>query len=96
MTKITNRFAACLLAALFPLLALAGPVNVNTADAATLSAELQGVGLSRAEAIVAYREAHGPFRRIEDLMQVKGIGARTLELNRENILLESPPSGRKK
>ena len=67
--------------------ALAGPVNVNTADAETLSAELSGVGLAKAQAIVEYREQHGPFRSAEDLLNVTGIGARTLEMNREFILL---------
>jgi competence protein ComEA len=72
--------------------ALAGPVDVNTADAATLSAELQGVGLSKAEAIVEYREANGPFKSADDLILVKGIGERTIEINRENILVQ--PQGR--
>ncbi|MDH4109590.1 MAG: helix-hairpin-helix domain-containing protein, partial [Gammaproteobacteria bacterium] len=47
--------------------------------------ELTGVGLSKAAAIVEYRAAHGPFKSYEDLMQVKGIGPRTIEINRENI-----------
>ena len=68
--------------------ASAGPVNVNTADAATLSAELQGVGMSKAVAIVEYREQHGPFKSPDDLILVKGIGERTIEINRENILVE--------
>jgi len=68
--------------------ALAGPVDVNTADAATLSAELQGVGMSKAVAIVEYREANGPFKRPDDLILVKGIGERTIELNRDNILVQ--------
>jgi competence protein ComEA len=67
--------------------ALAGPVDVNTADAATLSAELQGIGLSKAEAIVEYREANGPFKSADDLILVKGIGERTIEINRKNILV---------
>jgi competence protein ComEA len=67
--------------------ALAGPVDVNTADAATLSAELQGIGMSKAVAIVEYREANGPFRSPDDLILVKGIGERTIEINRENILV---------
>jgi competence protein ComEA len=71
---------------------LAGPVDVNTADAATLSAELQGVGMSKALAIVEYREANGPFKSPDDLVLVKGIGERTVELNRDNILLQ-PPGG---
>ncbi len=65
--------------------ALAGEINVNTADARTLAAELDGVGLAKAEAIVAYREAHGEFASVAELAQVKGIGARTLEINRDNI-----------
>lgn len=75
-----------------PLAALAGPVDINSADAATISAELQGVGMVKAQAIVDYREAHGPFKNVDDLVLVKGIAARTLDLNRENILLE-PPKG---
>jgi competence protein ComEA len=68
-------------------LASAGPVNVNTADADTLAAELDGVGTVRAQAIVAHREAHGPFRSKDDLMEVNGIGEATVAENRENILL---------
>ena len=71
-----------------PLLVYAGPVNVNTADAETISTELQGVGLSKAHAIVDYRKAHGPFKTIEELTLVKGIGQRTVEINRANILLK--------
>lgn len=67
----------------------ADPININTADAETISAELTGVGLARAQAIVAYRDEHGPFRSVEELLNVKGIGERTLELNAENIRLES-------
>jgi competence protein ComEA len=72
---------------LLPVLALAGPVNVNTADAETISESLQGVGLSKARAIVEYRQKHGPFKTADDLSLVKGIGARTVELNRGNILV---------
>ena len=75
---------------LLPITAFAGPVNVNLADAETISAELKGVGLSKANAIVEYRNANGPFKSREDLMEVKGIGARTLEINNENILLNAP------
>ena len=74
-----------LLVAFLPLWAFAGPVNINTADAETISAELNGVGMSKANAIVEYREKHGPFKSPEDLSLVKGIGDRTVELNRANI-----------
>jgi competence protein ComEA len=74
-----------LVAMLLPLCALAGPVNVNSADAESIAAELKGVGLSKAKAIVEYRKKHGPFRSAEDLTLVKGIGERTLDLNKDDI-----------
>ncbi len=89
--KSLKRFSYLAICALIlPLVAFAGPVNVNTADAETISAELRGVGLSKALAIVDYRKAHGPFKSIDDLTLVKGIGERTVEINRTNILLKSP------
>lgn len=62
-------------------------VNINTADAATLDRVLDGVGPSKAEAIVAYRKANGPFRSIDQLASVKGIGLATVERNRDRILV---------
>ena len=73
---------------LAPMLLLAGPVNVNTADAETLSAELIGIGLSKAEAIVDYRGRNGDFEAAEELLKVKGIGPRVLAANQGNILVE--------
>lgn len=70
-------------------LAFAGQVNINTADAETISAELNGIGLSKAKAIVEYRTKHGPFRSAEDVTLVKGIGERTLERNRNDIKLST-------
>ncbi len=67
----------------------AGPVDINTADAATLASAMNGVGEKKAATIVAYREAHGPFRRVEDLSNVKGIGASTVEKNRDNLAVGS-------
>lgn len=74
-----------LLVACLPLWAFAGPVDINTADAETISAELKGVGLTKAKAIVEYRQKHGPFKSPGDLSLVKGIGERTVEINRANI-----------
>ena len=62
-------------------------VNINTADAETLAAALNGVGMSRARAIVEFREQYGPFKSVDDLTQVNGIGAATLEKNRSKIAL---------
>ncbi|MGC4027795.1 MAG: helix-hairpin-helix domain-containing protein [Steroidobacteraceae bacterium] len=64
---------------------LAGPVDINTADAVTLARELKGVGLARAQAIVDYRKKNGPFRSAEELALVKGIGPKAIEKNRADI-----------
>ena len=82
--KFLRTATATLLLAL-PLLAVAGPVNINTADAETISTELNGIGLSKAKQIVAYREKHGPFRSVDDLSLVKGIGEKTVAKNRSEI-----------
>lgn len=68
--------------------ALAEPVNINTADAAALARELVGIGETRANAIVEYRKQNGPFRSIEELALVKGIGPRVIEQNRANLRVE--------
>jgi competence protein ComEA len=70
--------------------AFAGPVDINSADAQTISNELKGVGLTKAQAIVEYRKKHGPFKSAEDLSLVKGIGERTVELNKANIRVTVP------
>ena len=60
----------------------------NTADAQTLTRELKGIGASKARAIVAYREEHGPFSSLDELLEVKGIGVSTLEQNRGKLSLQ--------
>ncbi len=60
-------------------------VNLNTADAATLQKELAGIGATKAQAIVAYREEHGDFASVDELLEVKGIGPATLEKNRDKL-----------
>ena len=69
------------------LLLAATPVNINQADAKTIAKSLDGIGQSKAEAIVAWREAHGPFKQADDLKHVKGIGKATIERNRSAIQL---------
>jgi competence protein ComEA len=59
-------------------------VSLNAATAEEL-AQLPGIGPVRAEAIVADRRRHGPFRRIEDLERVPGIGSATVERLRERL-----------
>jgi competence protein ComEA len=83
-----RRSIQILIASLLPAFVWAGPVDINSADAATIAKELQGIGLSRAQAIVAYREKNGAFKNAQDLRKIKGIGAKVLELNRENIRVD--------
>ena len=64
------------------------PVNINTADVATLATSLKGVGVSKAKAIIAYRENYGPFKSVDELTAVKGIGESLVKRNRERITLE--------
>jgi competence protein ComEA len=82
-----------LIVTLVPALVWAGPVDINTADAATIAKELQGIGLSRAQAIVAYREKNGAFRSADDLRKIKGIGAKVLDRNRANIKVDTKSEG---
>ena len=63
----------------------AAQVNINTADAATLARELKGIGLKRAQDIVEYRQKHGPFRSVDELALVKGIGPAAIAKNRDLI-----------
>ena len=65
----------------------AGQVNINTADAKTLATELHGVGATKAQAIVDYRKLHGNFKTVNDLANVKGISSKTIEKNKDNIVL---------
>ncbi|MCC5810315.1 MAG: helix-hairpin-helix domain-containing protein [Ectothiorhodospiraceae bacterium] len=65
-----------------------GPVNINTADAEALAAALSGVGEARAAAIVEYRDGNGPFASADELSNVPGIGASTVENNRDRILVD--------
>ena len=60
-------------------------VNLNTADAETLERELLGVGKVKAASIVDHRAANGPFASVDDLLEVKGIGAAILEKNRDRL-----------
>jgi len=82
-------FLTLLLASfLFTTVWAAGPVNVNTASAEEISESLKGIGLSKAQLIVAYREANGSFLHADELVNVKGIGLKTIDRNRDMILLQ--------
>ena len=81
---------ATLIASFFSFSTLqAAPVDINSADAQTLAASLNGIGMSKANAIVEYRTANGEFKSIADLSLVKGIGERTVYKNRDDIVLNA-------
>lgn len=65
-----------------------GKVNINTAHVDTLQKELSGIGKNKAAAIVAYREANGPFTSVDELIEVKGIGKSLLDKNRDKLAVE--------
>jgi competence protein ComEA len=92
MNKFTALLASLALSLAMTVSAFAADkVNVNTADAATIAAALNGVGDAKAEAIVAYRKEHGPFKSADQLAEVKGIGLKTVEKNRDRIEVAAAP-----
>lgn len=70
-------------------------VNINTADAATLDRVLLNIGPAKAEAIIAYRKTNGAFRSVEQLALVKGVGLKTIEKNRDRIVVTGGVAVRK-
>lgn len=66
---------------------IASPVNINTADAKTIGEALSGIGQKKAEAIVKYREEKGAFKSAEDLTNVAGIGEKTVEKIKHDVLI---------
>jgi competence protein ComEA len=93
---VSRSLVQSLIVSLMPVAAaLAGAVNVNTADVNTIAKELDGIGPAKAQAIVEYRQKNGPFRTPEDLLKVQGIGQRVLDMNRGNIRLDkaAAPAG---
>lgn len=62
-------------------------VDINTASAEQLAEVLDGVGPAKSEAIVAWREQNGGFKHIDELVNVRGIGLRTVDQNRDRIRL---------
>ena len=84
-----KKFLALILASVFSIVSwAAASVNVNTASAEEIASGLKGVGLSKATAIVEYRQSNGTFMHIDELVNVKGIGIRTVDINREVITLK--------
>ncbi|MGL4723827.1 MAG: ComEA family DNA-binding protein [Scandinavium sp.] len=64
-----------------------GKVSINTASAEELARAMNGVGLKKAQAIVSYREEYGPFKTLDDLRQVPGMGGALVERNLPHLML---------
>ena len=86
---------AVLLSALlvFSPLSLAEMVDINSATAQQLAQQLNGIGMVKAQAIVEYRQQHGPFASVEQLVAVKGVGEKLLERNRASLEARMEPVG---
>jgi competence protein ComEA len=94
MNKFVTLLQTLVLSLLFAGSAFAADkVNINTADAATIDRVLLNIGPSKAEAIVAYRKANGAFKSAEQLTLVKGIGLKTVEKNRDRIVVAGGAAG---
>ena len=85
--SILRNFLIAVVLALVAVTVYADPVDINTASAQEIASALTGVGASKAAAIVDYRTENGPFQTVEELTKVSGIGAKTLEANRANVML---------
>ena len=75
-----------LLLAFCSAVAFAQAIDINTATAAQLEG-LKGIGPKKAAEIVKYREANGPFKSVEDLSKVSGVGAKTLTANKDMLMV---------
>ena len=74
----------------------AEPIDINKASSQEIATSLDGIGDKKAEEIVKYREKHGDFKSIDELSNVKGIGMKTLEKNKNNIKLKSQEKAKPK
>jgi competence protein ComEA len=81
---ILRKLLVAVLVSLPLMLAAAQTVNINTADKETLMT-VKGVGEKRAEAIIAFRQQNGPFKSVDDLLLVQGVGKAIVEDNRDKL-----------
>lgn len=75
-----------------PMIAMAGPlVNINKADKFEMERDLIGVTRETAQAIVEYRQEHGPFKSLDGVLNVEGVGRDFLNINRDYLHLGDDP-----
>lgn len=85
---IKNILLASILAVSTITSSFAAMVHINQADAVTFADNLKGIGMVKAKAIVKYRKDNGNFITVDDLIKVKGIGAKTVEKNRKDLTID--------
>ena len=86
--KTLSRLVAAFFLSFSLSLAASEAVNLNTANAEDLKT-LNGIGDVKADAIIGYRDEHGPFASVDQLTQVEGIGPKTVEQNRDRLTVGS-------
>ncbi|MDC1284821.1 helix-hairpin-helix domain-containing protein [Gammaproteobacteria bacterium] len=87
--RIGKTLLLCLALCLGAVSIQAQPININQANVEEIAENLQQVGMVKAQAIVDYRDEHGEYHDIDQLLQVHGIGISTLELNKDLIVVET-------
>jgi competence protein ComEA len=94
--KVFYAIVVTLFLSLVSLHLFAAQVDINSADATTLSESLKGVGPKLARAIVDYRNKNGSFKTVDDLADVKGVGPSIIKKNREKLSIGKPSRDLKK
>ncbi len=90
MPKLRTYLGALLLGCALHAAAAERTVDINSADATTLAEVMVGIGPSKAQAIVSYRKENGPFKSVDDLGLIKGIGNATIDKNRARLTVAKP------
>jgi len=93
MNKLTTLLISTVLAFATQMAYAGDMVDINTADAQTISNSLKGIGLKKAEDIVAYRKKHGDFKSVQDLAKVNGIGTKTVQMNMDKMMVGAMDKG---
>lgn len=92
LSGFTFRLSLGLCALLMSAMLAAAPmakVDINTATSKQLADNLSGISVVKAELIVSYRQKNGPFKRVDDIVLVKGIGVKTLQKLRDQLTVTS-------